>query len=297
MAQQPRDIAGDEIGTQRPTGIDITETDGKIGQSREHHALVRHRIGNTARRAIDADRHAAERFEPEPGGRDDDIGFEQRARGEADAVRFETLDRVGDDIGLAGLDGAEQIGIRNEAEPLVPGVVAWGEMFAHVIAFGQQLLEPAEQIGADFFGMLAGLIVEPHAEGDVFPADDVIGELRRQEAAQDIGDRVRARPADHIGGGALQHRHMRCCRGHGRYQRHGGGARADDDDLFAGIIEMFRPELRLDDLAGEIRLARPFGLVALRIAVITRAHVQEVAGEMADAAVLLRCGKRPAGGA
>ncbi len=62
---------------------------------------------------------------------------------------------------------------------------------------------------------------------------------------------------------------------------HGGrrGARADHDHLLVLVVQAFRPGLRMDDLALEPVHARPFGGVALLVAVIALAHPQEAGGE------------------
>ena len=71
---------------------------------------------------------------------------------------------------------------------------------------------------------------------------------------------------------------MRGRLGHRRHQSHRGRAGADDDDLLAGIIDIFLPELGMDDGAGEILHAREVGHIAMLIAIIARAHHQEIAG-------------------
>ena len=50
---------------------------------------------------------------------------------------------------------------------------------------------------------------------------------------------------------ALEHGDMACACRHGRDDRHCRRAGADDDDVLAGIVAVFGPELRMDDLAVE----------------------------------------------
>ena len=73
---------------------------------------------------------------------------------------------------------------------------------------------------------------------------------------------------------------MRGLVGHRRNQRHGRCAGADHHHLLARIVEVLRPELRVDGLALERRPPREGRGVALRVVVIARAHVEEVAGEL-----------------
>src|SRR5262249_14188915 len=56
-------------------------------------------------------------------------------------------------------------------------------------------------------------------------------------------------------------------------------ARADHDHALAGIVEVLGPFLRMDDLAAEIRSSGKLRRVALLVAVIARAHEEEVAGK------------------
>ena len=62
------------------------------------------------------------------------------ARPEPEAGLGKGLDVIGDDRGGAVRDGPEQIAVGDEAEPLVPGVVAGGEVGVDVVA-GRQLAD------------------------------------------------------------------------------------------------------------------------------------------------------------
>jgi hypothetical protein len=66
---------------------------------------------------------------------------------------------------------------------------------------------------------------------------------------------------------------------HRGHQRDRGGARADDDDLLAGVVEVLGPELRVHDLA-----LKPLGTGELRcvpglVVVVARAAPQQAAGD------------------
>jgi hypothetical protein len=63
--------------------------------------------------------------------------------------------------------------------------------------------------------------------------------------------------------------------GHGGHEGHGRRAGADHDHTLAGIVEVFRPMLRVDDPALESRFVGKLGAVTLIVAVITAAHEQE----------------------
>ena len=68
----------------------------------------------------------------EAGRDDDDVGGERLPGGEADACRVEALDGVGDDRGAAGADRREQVAVGDQADALVPGLVARREVHRRV---------------------------------------------------------------------------------------------------------------------------------------------------------------------
>ena len=97
--------------------------------------------------------------------------------------------------------------------------------------------------------------------------------------AQRVGQVVLVASGNEIGGRPLQYRDMAAIsrdRGHERGRR---CARADDDDLLAGVVEVFRPGLRVDELALVLVHPGPFGGVAFRMAIVALAHPEEVGGE------------------
>ena len=95
-------------------------------------------IGDRDRLAVDGDRHAAEQLHDQPGGGDDDVGLKLAAAFQRDAVLREAGDPVGDDLDLAAADRLEQIGVGDEADALVPGIVGRTEMAIDVVA-GRQI--------------------------------------------------------------------------------------------------------------------------------------------------------------
>jgi len=169
-------------------------------------------------------------------------------------------------------------------------IVVGAEMPAHHV----------DQLALDLGGVLARHPVEQHAQRDVLQPHQAVGELGRQHVAQHVGDGVLRGPADDIGRRALQHRHMRGIAGDFGNQRHRSRTAADDDDLLARVVEVFGPELRVDDLPLEIGEPRKIGGIALGVAVIAAAHIEEIAGQFGGRAVRLgghspaRVGARPA---
>src|SRR6202012_1219120 len=92
-------------------------------------------------------------------------------------------------------------------------------------------------------------------------------------------DGVLGRHADDVGGGALHHRHVGRGLGHGRHDRHRGRPAADHRHLPSGVVQVFRPLLRVHHPAAEVLDPRQVGLVPVVVAVIAGTHEQEIAGE------------------
>ena len=69
----------------------------------------------------------------------DDVGLQLAARLELDPALGEGLDPVGDDLGAAVADRPEEVGVGDQAEALVPGVVARLEVGVDVVAGRQRL--------------------------------------------------------------------------------------------------------------------------------------------------------------
>ena len=151
-------------------------------------------------------------------------------------------------------------------------------MGLHVEVRAQLVADHLQHRLAGLLRIVDGGVVEEALQGDVAEPDHVIGQLSRQPLAQPLGARILRRAGHHIGGGALQHGHMPGGVGHGRHQRHRRGPGADDHHLLAGIVQIPGPELRVQDLPLEVRLARELRPVPLGVVVIARAHVEEVAG-------------------
>ena len=77
------------------------------------------------------------------------------------------------------------------------------------------------------------------------------------------------------------------------YDRGGSGARADDQDSFAGIVDFGIPELSMDEKPLVLIAARPVWDVGLFVVVVPLAHPEKVAGETHRRTVLLAHGLDP----
>jgi hypothetical protein len=91
-------------------------------------------VGDVDRRAVDRQLDAAEEQQVQPGGGHDDVGLELTARRQPDARLGERVDLVGDDLGGPRGDRLEQVAVGDDAEPLVPRVVAGREVGVDVVA-------------------------------------------------------------------------------------------------------------------------------------------------------------------
>ena len=183
-------------------------------------------------------------------------------------------------------DRLEEIAVGNQAYALVPGVVVRGEVGVDVVVLRQVGADAAADRLADQIGEAAAELEEDLGDEHVLPAHDRVGEAIRQQASDELGDRVASRQRDHVARRALQHRHVLGPLGHRRDQGDRGRAAADHDDALARVVEVGGPVLGVDDLAGEALDALELGRVALVVAVVAGAAEQEVAGKQLAAAVI-----------
>ena len=103
---------------------------------------------------------------------------------------------------------------------------------------------------------------------DILPAKNRMAPLFWEERSQEFRERILLRHRDDIGRRALDLNDVRGVCGQRRQQGHGGSTRPDNGDCLAGMIEVFRPVLRVDDRAVKARFARKFRPVALSIIII-----------------------------
>ena len=133
VAQKPADIFAGKIGFQRPGCIRVAEGGGEIRHAAEHHPLVAHCRGQIYARTVDADLETAEQLHLQARRGDDDVGLEFLTRLQPYSILREALDMIGDDRHAPGVDLAEEIAVRHEAETLIPGIVARREMGRDVV--------------------------------------------------------------------------------------------------------------------------------------------------------------------
>ena len=130
-------------------------------------------------------------------------------------------------------------------------------------------------------------LVAAHREQHVLPADYAVGGLGRQELAQEVGDRVARRQRDDVAGRALKHRHVLGVPRHRRDERDRSRAAADHHHSLARVVEVLGPVLGVDDLPAEALGALEFRGERLVVAIVARAHEEEVARELHGLAVVL----------
>ena len=191
----------------------------------------------------------------------------------------ERLDLVGDHRCAARAQCFEQVAVRNEAQALVPRVVARREVLLDFVIGSELVADHPEQPFFYELRVCPGLAVHPLLIFDVFPARDRIGPPLRKDIAQEIRDPILVGPRDDIRRRALQKRDVAggpCERGH---QRHRRRARADHDHALAGEIEVLLPFLRMQDRTLEPLASGEFGCVSPAVAVIARANQHEIARE------------------
>lgn len=135
-----------------------------------------------------------------------------------------------------------------------------------------------EQGLADQAGEGPGEHEEDHLHGHVARPRLAVDPGFRKEAAEEIGDRVLLRQGDHVGWRALQHGDVGGLVGQRRHQGHGGRAATDHHHLLAAVVEVLGPQLRMDDLPGEVLATDEFRGIAGLVAVVAGAHQQELRG-------------------
>ena len=123
-------------------------------------------------RAVDAQLHTAERLQLQAGGGDDDVGIDALTRTQHDAGPVEMVDVVGHHIRTTIADGRVQIVVENQAQPLVPRVVAGLEVDVDRISFGQGTFRAASDDPLAEAGRLLGDDIRQHGECGVIHADN-----------------------------------------------------------------------------------------------------------------------------
>ena len=294
IVDQPAGMARGQVAFQRPAGIRISEGERHIRHAFKHHALINQPVGRIDAVVVHVQLHPSHHGEREPGSGDDDVSGQLLARSQCDALGRETLDRIGDDFGIATADGVEQIGIGHQADALVPRIVGRLEIALNGVAVGKLCAHAIEDGGLDLRGLAPRITIGRDAKPDALPLGDAVGERLRQMFVRPAGDGILRRACDDIGRRTLQHGDLLCGLRHRGHQRHRRRAAADHDHALARIIQIVRPLLRVDDLPPESLRAFEMRRMAARIIIIAAAHVEERAGDMALLAILLDL-QRPLG--
>ena len=278
--EQPAHQVAEQVDPQRPARAEIAEHPHQVGQAGEHRAAPGQALRRIDRHPVDLQRDAAQGLQLEPGGRDDDVCADRRARFHLHAVIDECLDLVGDHRDPAAADRREEIAVGDERDALSPGQVARREMLAD-----HRLRSDVGQHAREQFLAQRLRVLERHADDLARVAQDLaahdlvgpcVGDL---EAAQQVGELERVAADAEIGGRALQHRDLRAALGDRRDQRGRGGPRADQQHPLAVERQVRGPALRMDHPPAEARHPRPLRQVAPVVPVVARAHPQEARGD------------------
>ena len=110
---------------------------------------------------------------------------------------------------------------------------------------------------------------------------------RRQDAPHQIPDMVFGRNARHVTRRALEHDHMARLFGQLRHKGHRRRARTDDRDMFARIVKVFGPVLRVKNFAAKILAPLKGRRIAFLIFVIARAGRDKARDDLARGLVFL----------
>ena len=167
-------------------------------------------------------------------------------------------------------------------------------MLVDVEAGRQRALHALADQPFDQLRPAAAELVEERLDDHVLPAHRGVSGALGQPPAQHLRDAVLGRQRGDVGGRALQHRHVRGVLRHRRHQGHRGRAAADHDHALAGVVEVLRPVLRVDDRAGEALFALELRREPFVVAVVAAARPEEVAGQPQPLAVLALRLDRPA---
>ena len=302
--EQSAHVATGQIRLQRPGRVGVPEGEGEVGDALEHDPLVRQPRRDVDRVAVDTELRTAGELQLEPRRRDDDVGIELAARREADAPLGEGVDVVGDDVGLARPDGAEQVTVGRDAHPLVPGPVARREVGVDVVAGRQPLRRALAQHPLHHVGPAPAELVEALGHRDERPLERRPGPALGDDGANDAGERCLGRHGQDVRGRALHHRDVGRDRGEGRHDRHCRRPAADHHHLPTGAVEVVGPGLRMHDATVEPIGAGEVRLIAVVVAVVPGAPEQERARERHGVAGVRALGRdvppglggRPVGG-
>ena len=150
-------------------------------------------------------------------------------------------------------------------------------MFVYVVIRAEVSANAVEQFGFHHLWLSAGSLVHQLLHRGVLPTRHVVGHLSRQHFAQLVCDWVVIRAGNNIRWRTLHHCHVRGGVCHRRNDGDGSSTRTDDHHALVGIVEVVWPLLRMNDGSGKPFAPREYRFVSLFVAVVPRAHKQEVA--------------------
>ena len=133
---------------------------------------------------------------------------------------------------------------------------------------GQELLVDRPDRASRSLGEALAERVDQPLLGDVLAAGPFVATFVAENATEGVGDGVFSGDRHDVGRCPLEHRHVLRGLRHRRQQGDRGGAATDHDHSFAGVIEVLRPMLRVDDLTGKAFAPFEVRSVALVIPVI-----------------------------
>ena len=161
--------------------------------------------------AVDDELDAAEQLHLKAGGGDDDVGGDssrRMLRRSPSGVKRSIS--AGRDRDLAGSDGLEQVAVRDEAQPLVPGLVGRREVALDGVARRERLRGPARaSIGRLVLGFPPRLRGRNRCRAVGSSTGYRMSGARRENPLEPRRDAVARRARDHVARRALHHGDLR----------------------------------------------------------------------------------------
>lgn len=189
----------------------------------------------------------------ETGGSNDDVGIDFLASFYLDAVIGDLGDGTRHDVRVAIADGLEEISVRTDAETLFPWVILRVEVGVDGHRGATQFFfrTLAEDLSGNV-GVGPAEFEEQERENEEFVAHDAACYPAGENPSNEVSCWVDCRLVDDICWGSLKHRYSVRCPGQDWKKRNGGGSAANDYNIFAGVVQILRPELRVNSCALEI---------------------------------------------
>ena len=139
MPEHPHQDIRDQVGAQGPAGAEVAEHPGQVGDTGEHDAVPGYRVCKIHRFAVHVEGDPAQYQQLEAGRGNDQVRLQFLAGFQQYAFFGKGVDFVGHHAGQALPQPGEQVSIRNDRYPLLPGAIAGREMLVDVKIFPQEL--------------------------------------------------------------------------------------------------------------------------------------------------------------